>query len=112
MILCARHSVIVGVAFLRRAQRVRPRAVAEQEHAVFVILDIQAPESVLHAHLLQRQRQKNEASEAGLTVFQHQLTTREPLSDDERGHALTIDGAKTVIIAELERQLQARLASA
>ena len=111
MILRAGHSVIVDAAFLQRAQRDRLRAVAEQEHAVFVILDIQTPENTLHARLLQRQQQKSEASEAGLTVLQHQLTIQEPLSDDERGHALTIDGAKTIVIAELERQLRARLAS-
>ncbi len=112
MILRAGHSVIIDAALLRRVQRDEMRAVAEQERARFVILDMQMPESILHARLEQRRRQKNEASEAGMTVLQHQLAAREPLSDDEQGHALTIDGAKPIIIAELERQLRARFASA
>ncbi|MCR4346079.1 MAG: AAA family ATPase [Sulfuricaulis sp.] len=112
MILRAGHTVIVDAAFLRRVQRDQLRAVADQEHAPFVILDLQTPENALHARLHQRRQQMNEASEAGLAVLQHQLATREPLSDDEQGHALTIDGAKPIIIAKLERQLQARFTSA
>ena len=45
MILRAGHTVIVDAAFLRHVQRDQLRAVADQEHALFVILDIQTPES-------------------------------------------------------------------
>jgi predicted kinase len=112
MILRAGYSAIVDAAFLRRAQRDQLRAVAEQEHARFIILDMQTPESTLQARLQQRPLQKNEASEAGLTVLQHQLATREPLLDDEQAFTLAIDGTQSVVVAELQRQLQARLAAA
>ena len=112
MILRAGYSVIVDAAFLQRVQRDQLRAVAEQVRALFIILDMQTPESTLPARLRQRQQQRIEASEADLTVLQHQLTTREPLSGDEQGQALTIDGTKPILIVELERQLQARFASA
>ena len=112
MILHAGHTVIVDAAFLRRVQRDQLYAVAVQERVPFVILDIQAPETTLRERLLQRSQQKNEVSEAGLTVLQHQLATRELLSDDEQGRTLTIDGNKPVLIAGLERQLRARFASA
>ena len=112
MILRAGHTAIIDAAFLRHVQRNQLRAVADQEHALFVILDLQTPENALQARLHQRRQQINEASEAGLAVLQHQLATREPLSDDEQGHALTINGAKPIIIAELERQLRARFTSA
>ncbi len=112
MILRAGHTVIVDAAFLRRVQRDQLRAVAEQEHAPFVILDIQTPENTLRERLLQRRQQKDGASEAGWAVLKHQLATREPLSDDEQSHTLTLDGNKPIIIAELEQQLRARFASA
>lgn len=112
MILHAGYSAIVDAAFLRRAQRDQLRAVAEQAHARFIILDMQTPESTLQARLQQRPLQKNEASEAGLTVLQHQLATREPLLDDEQAFTLAIDGTQSVVVAELQRQLQARLAAA
>ena len=111
MILHAGHSVIVDAAFLQRTQRDQLSAVADQEQTPFVILDMQTPESTLRERLQQRVRQKNEASEAGLTVLERQLATWEPLSDDEQGHTLIIDGNKPIHVTELALQLRARFAA-
>jgi aminoglycoside phosphotransferase family enzyme/predicted kinase len=112
VILCAGHSVIVDAAFLQRGERDRLHAVAQELHVPFGILDIQTPENTLRERLRQRARQKHEASEAGLAVLEHQLTRREPLSDNEQAIALIVDNGGPVSIATLERQLRTRLTPA
>jgi hypothetical protein len=110
-ILRAGHTVIVDAACLKRHQRDPLRIVAQQERAPCVILDIQTPENILRERLRQRARQEHEISEAGLTVLDHQLTTREPLADTEQRHVLSVDGTAPVM-PSLERQLRERLVSA
>ncbi len=105
-ILRAGHRVIVDAAFLKREQRERLRAVAQQEHVPFVILDIRVAENILRQRLRQRAGQKNEVSEAGLTVLEHQLTTAEPLTNDEQRLALSVDGTEPVSMASLEQCLR------
>lgn len=58
MILRAGHTVIVDAAFLRRAQRDQLHAVAKQEQARFVMLDMRTPENILRERLLQRGQKK------------------------------------------------------
>jgi aminoglycoside phosphotransferase family enzyme/gluconate kinase len=110
-ILRAGHSVIVDAAFLRREQRDRLHAVAQEERAPFVILDTRAPENTLRQRLRQRAAQRHEVSEAGLAVLDHQLATREPLADTEQCHVVSVDGVAPDI-PSLERQLCERLFSA
>lgn len=109
-ILRAGHTVIVDAACLKRSQRDQLRAAAEQMHAPFVILDIQAPENTLRERLRQRGTQQHEASEADLAVLDRQLATREPLADDEQRQVLTIDTGALISTATLVRQLRERLA--
>ena len=105
-ILRAGHAVIVDAAFLKCEQRERLRAVAQQEHVPFVILDIQATENILRQRLHQRTGQKNEVSEAGVTVLEHQLTTAEPLTNEEQRLALSVNGMEPVSLASLEQCLR------
>lgn len=111
-ILRAGHTVIVDAAFLKHGQRDQLRTVADRVRAPFVILDLLAPENTLRERLRQRARQKHEVSEAGLAVLDHQLATREPLSDEEQRHALIIDGGAPTVMAEVEQRLREWLASA
>ncbi len=111
-VLRAGYTVIVDAAFLKHSQRDQLRAVAKEMHVPFVILDIEAPENTLRERLRQRGRQQHEVSEAGLAVLEHQLATREPLSDDEQRHVLTLDGSASTVIANAEQQLRERLTSA
>lgn len=105
-ILRAGHAVIVDAAFLKREQRARLLAVAQAEHVPFVILDIEVAESILRQRLRQRATQKNEVSEAGLTVLEHQLTAAEPLTNEEQRFALSVDGTEPVSLASLETRLR------
>ncbi|BAV34805.1 aminoglycoside phosphotransferase [Sulfuricaulis limicola] len=109
-ILRAGHSVIVDAACLKREQRDSLRSVAQQGRMPCVILDIRTPETILRQRLRQRAAQQHEVSEAGLTVLDHQLATREPLADTEQCHVLSVDGAAPDM-PYLERQLRERLVS-
>jgi hypothetical protein len=111
MILRAGHTAIVDAAFLKHSQRDQLHAVANERHVPFVILDIRTPENVLHQRLRQRAAQQHEVSEAGLAVLNHQLATREPLTDAEQRHILSADGAAPDMPC-LERQLREHLVSA
>jgi uncharacterized protein len=112
MILRAGYSVIVDAAFLKRSQREQLHDVAQDLRVPFVILDVQTPENILRQRLRQRPRQQLEASEAGLAVLEHQLTKREPLTDDERRLALSVAGEEPVPIDLLEQRLRTRLTPA
>lgn len=108
-VLRAGQPVIVDAAFLKRGQRDRFRAVAEQAHVPFAILDIHTPESVLRERLPHRSRQTREVSEADLAVLDRQLATQEPLAADEKRHALAIDDGVPPDIAVFVRQLRNQL---
>ncbi|MEW6330881.1 MAG: AAA family ATPase [Pseudomonadota bacterium] len=110
-ILHAGHTVIVDAAFLKHAQRDQLRAVAEELRVPFVMLDIRTPEDILRQRLRQRAAQEHEVSEAGLTVLDHQLATREPLTDTEQRQTLCVEGGAPDV-SMLEQQVRERLASA
>ena len=95
--------VVVDAAFLERWQRDLLRALAEELHAHFLILDCSAPPAVLRARVAERARQGDDASDAGLAVLEHQLRSAEPLSDEERVAALAIDTAAEEPSAIAER---------
>jgi predicted kinase len=109
-ILRAGRSVIVDAACLKRQQRDQLHAVANELRVPFVILDIRTPENILRQRLRQRARQEHEVSEAGLTVLDHQLATREPLADTEQRHVLSVYG-EAPVMSSVERQLRERLVS-
>ncbi len=96
---------IVDATFLRRSERGQFRALADQAGARFAILDCAAPESVLRSRIAEREAARNDASEAGLGVLDHQLAACEPLGDDERNHAVRIatdhDLATGAVLASL-----------
>ncbi len=108
-ILRAGHPVIVDAAFLKRHQRDQLCVVADRMRVPFVILDVQAPESVLRARLQRRVRHEREASEAGLAVLDRQLASHEPLTADEQRHVLVVDGAASADITGLASKLRARI---
>jgi uncharacterized protein len=108
-ILRTGHPVIVDAAFLKREQRDRFRALAGQERAPFVILDIHAPETMLRDRLRHRSQQPHEASEADAAVLDHQLATNEPLAADERRDILDVGGVPSPDIAALIFELHRRI---
>jgi aminoglycoside phosphotransferase family enzyme/predicted kinase len=85
------YPVIIDATFLKRRQRDVFRALAVRLGVPFVILDCRAPDEVLHRRLSAREGQERDASEANLSVLEHQLATREPLAPDETSITISID---------------------
>lgn len=79
----AGYTAIVDAAFLNHRQRDTFRQLAERLCVPFVILDFVADENVMRARILEREKQRRDASEAGIAVLEHQLTTQERLQPDE-----------------------------
>ena len=94
-IIKAGYSVIVDAAFLKHEQREAFQIVSENLGAHFTILDITAPAEVLRHRIRQR---KDDASDADLTVLEHQLTHSQPLHLDETKYAVSVDTNEIVDI--------------
>lgn len=90
-ILKAGHSIIADATFLRSGSRLAFRSLAEDLQARFLILDLQAPESLLRERIQQRLAQTDDPSEADLAVLDRQLATADPLTAAETAFALSID---------------------
>ena len=100
------ENIIVDAAFLRRAERMAFRALAEQLDTSFTILHCVAPDSDLRDRIAMRTRQGTDASEATIDVLQRQFEFWEPLIDSESGFAIEAD-TRSVDLDELARTLQA-----
>ncbi len=96
VVVGAGYTVIVDAAFLKQEQRMMFRVLAEELRVPFVILDCRAPVDTLRARVSSREREARDASEATLTVLEHQLASDEPLNALERASALVIDTSRPV----------------
>ncbi len=93
-ILRSGYPVVVDATFLKREQRERFRALAEQSGADFTILDFQADTATLRARIQRRNRERKDASEATLAVLERQLLEREPFGAEELPFVISIDTKK------------------
>ena len=87
-LLDAGWPVIVDATFIARWQRDLLRETAQSCGVEFHILDFPVPVAVLRERIAQRARTGGDASEADLSVLQHQLDTQEPLGPDEQAQTL------------------------
>jgi uncharacterized protein len=101
IILATGHGVIVDATFLNRLQRDRFRALARDTGVPFIILDIRAGEALLRERILARGLRGGDASEADVTVLEHQLRTHEPLSSDELESVFACDASSPLERAAL-----------
>ncbi len=83
MLLRAGWSVVVDAAFLRRAERARFAALAQDCGAAFAICAPQATVEQLRERIVARQAAGRDASEATLAVLDKQLSWIEPLDAQE-----------------------------
>ena len=90
-VLQAGLPVVLDATYLKLAQRQAAHAVAEQAGVPFLILDCQAPQTVIAAWLAERQAEGRDPSDATLAVIQAQEAGREPLRDEELPHSGRID---------------------
>lgn len=87
-LLDAGWPVIVDATFIARWQRDLLRETAQSRGVEFHIVDLPVPTTTLRERIIQRARAGNDASEADLSVLQHQLDTHEPLGPDEQAYVV------------------------
>ena len=90
----AGYIAIVDATFVERPHRDAFRELAASLDVPFLILDFLATETTLRKRILERQRQGRDASEADITVLEHQLKTQEPLQADELASVAAYDSTQ------------------
>lgn len=98
MTIQAGYSAIVDAAFLKHEQREPFRQLAQQLKVPFVILEITASADILRQRISQR---INDASDADISVLEHQLANWQPLHEAEISTAVQVDTSKHLDIAFL-----------
>ncbi len=91
----AGYAVIVDATFLKRQQRDLFCREAHTRRIPFIIVDVVAPDIVLHARIAARLAAKIDASEADQEVLTHQTLNSEALTATESSAVLCIDTAGT-----------------
>jgi len=109
--LSAGYDVVVDAACLRRAQRAGFASLAAELQVPFTILACEAPAPELARRVSARAAAGADPSDADVSVLDHQLRTREGLTDAERAWAITIDTAAPVDIARLTAEWRSRAAT-
>lgn len=99
--LQAGYPVIVDAAFLRSAERRAFQALAAELRVPFAILHCRANEANLRQRVSARSSVGDDASEANVSVLEHQLTRHEPLDSDERAVVLEVITDEPVDVAAL-----------
>ena len=102
-------NVIADATFLRRADRDAFRHLAHETGAAFVLLDCQASEAHLRERIESRLAQDADASEATVEVLDSQLTTREPIGQDELTETVSIDTEKDIAFDALADEIRAAI---
>ncbi len=83
-ILKAGYRVVLDATYLKAVQRRAPQQLAKRLGVDFAIVDCQADVETLRQRITNRLVGNADASDADLQVLEHQLATREPLTDAER----------------------------
>ena len=96
--LRAGYPTIVDATFLRRDERARFAALADELGVPFLALHCHAPAAVLEQRVQARER---DASEADVAVLRRQLALQEPLQPAERSRAIDVDTARPVDMAAI-----------
>ncbi|MGR9053815.1 MAG: AAA family ATPase [Gammaproteobacteria bacterium] len=108
-ILEARFNAIVDATFIKKALRDDFFRIAQNSGASFLILDFRASETELFRRVAQRRAEARDPSEADETVLKQQLTVAEPLTEEERGRAVTVfteeEDAQAKLLAVLKGML-------
>lgn len=106
LIVQAGPSVIVDATFLKKNHRQHFKELAQSLKVPFVILDIQASESILRSRIIKRAEHDKDASEATLAVLEQQLKSQEPLTEDEEVYSIHIDTEKPLEQEQLVQQIK------
>ncbi|CAI8834921.1 AAA family ATPase [Methylococcus capsulatus] len=89
-------SVILDATFLERRYRDDARKLAGRTGAGFVIVAMDAPETLLRQRILARRKEGTDPSDADLRVLDKQLRSRRPLGEDEAPFTVVCSPDSTV----------------
>jgi aminoglycoside phosphotransferase family enzyme/predicted kinase len=95
---------IVDATFLMRAQRQAFFSLARELDAAFLILDARTEIAEMRRRISMRERQNNDASDAGMAILERQLTCHEPFSEEEIPYVVSIDTAAGSVLDELRKR--------
>lgn len=96
-ILRAGYSVIIDATFLKRSDRARFHALAQEQGVSFAILDCHSDEQTLRQRVADRMTKNSDASDADVQVLERQLAAHEPLTETERSHVIDIPDLVQVV---------------
>jgi aminoglycoside phosphotransferase family enzyme/predicted kinase len=77
------RAMVLDATYLARASRDAARAVASRIGVPFVLVDVRCDPEVIRQRLRERAERGDDASDAGVEVFEQQWASREPLDEDE-----------------------------
>ncbi len=95
-ILRAGYPVIIDAAFLKHRERSLFHDLANSEGASFGILDCDAEPQILRQRISDRLQRNDDASDADLSVLEHQLACREPLTEAEQAYVIHVSDSSRV----------------
>ncbi|MDT8409933.1 MAG: AAA family ATPase [Wenzhouxiangellaceae bacterium] len=101
--------VLVDATFLKRSEREAFRQLARRLDIPFMVLAMEADEATLRRRISARNEGGADASEADLSVLEHQLKHHQPLACDEREQALRIDTTEALAFEKADARLAAML---
>jgi aminoglycoside phosphotransferase family enzyme/predicted kinase len=90
-LLKAGYTVIVDAANLHRERRQQFVELAESIQVPYLVLAFEAEEAILRRRIEQRARNREDVSDATVTVLQQQLENHEPISEEELAYTVEID---------------------
>ena len=91
MMLQAGYSVCVDGTCLKEAQRSLLRQEAECRGLPVLLVSFEADHATLIRRITKRSRSRDNISDAGLEVLEHQLANLEPFTSDEQAHLVHLD---------------------
>ena len=96
-IITAGYNVIVDAAFLKHEQRAPFQLLAQECGIAFNIVEVTAPAEILRKRISAR---KNDVSDAGLAVLEHQLASWQALRDDEQDATISVNTTDSLALAQ------------
>jgi aminoglycoside phosphotransferase family enzyme/adenylate kinase family enzyme len=108
-VLDAGHNVIIDAAFLQQEQLTPFIELAHARATRCFIIDCQAPESELRQRLTARQRDRQDASDAGVEVLESQLRHYQPLDSSATDAEILVTDSDATAMAGLVTLLQQQL---
>jgi aminoglycoside phosphotransferase family enzyme len=104
-VLVSGMSVVVDAAFLKYDQRLPFEQLAQRLSLPLIILDVSATHDELRRRIVAR---KGDVSDANLAVLENQISSSQPLRDDEHAFVYSIDSQSgKAALAQLYQRLSA-----